>query len=587
MWLIDTESLELVEVWDENSKEYAILSHRWEPGEVSFQDMQDFAVASKKRNFSKIQNLCRQAIHDGYQYAWIDTCCLNRENGIELTEATNSMYRWYQASAVCYVFLFDVFADPSNEKESEKKSETNFEAEVAYSEWFTRGWTLQELIAPRNLVFYNRHWTFLGTKETLSQIITQRTGIDEAILSGYELPSNRSIAQRMSWASGRATTRIEDTAYCLLGIFDINMHLLYGEGNKAFFRLQEEIIKYSDDQTIFAWPINWPNQPGMLAVSPAAFTDCQHIRPIKSRSGQSTYHMTNRGLSIKLWAGPYSGDTYIARLDCVDSSQPSDVDDINQLRLGIFLRRLDEDNQYARVAQNGKTFLQLKASFWEKNASGRPIERIEFNIRQDVTDPTTFKDRIFGFRIATSQLLIHSSSGEKLHKVISRAWNPEQSIMLLKPGEYGTAGMIELNHPNHDIKMIKLGFDFEFNPVCFIAKSKGLYQRTPTVNRNLENNRFNPGVLYNENELAQLQGLHQRTPFDNLAWSKISNGRAWQLTQHSGLWAVKGDRLDGLEVHIEDYGLLRVARTEIKGTMVWDVDFGIRERAKLRKVPFL
>ena len=210
----------------------------------------------------------KEAIREGYQYAWVDTCCINKESSAELSEAINSMYHWYRASAVCYTFLSDVRGTVP---------ENAIAGEIESSAWFTRGWALQELLAPRNMVFYNQDWEYLGTKRTLSRLLTYRTGIDEAILSKQEPFSRRSIAQRMSWASRRTTTRIEDTAYCLLGIFDVNMPLLYGEREKAFLRLQEEITKKSTDHSLFAWPIHRDSQTGLLADSPAAFESCRYI----------------------------------------------------------------------------------------------------------------------------------------------------------------------------------------------------------------------------------------------------------------------------------------------------------------------
>ena len=243
MRLVNSHTLRLEEVQDENAKKYAILSHRWEADEVSFQDMQDPVMASNKKGFMKIQKSCEHALKVGIEYVWVDTCCINKGSSAELSEAINSIYRWYKASIFCYALLSDVDCDSSDAETTEQQ--------VKSSLWFTRGWTLQELLAPREIVFYNCKWEVLGTKQTLSQILTLRTGIDEGILGGEPL-SRRSIAQRMSWASQRATTRIEDTAYCLLGIFDVNMPMLYGEGEKAFLRLQEEIIKQSDDHSIFA-----------------------------------------------------------------------------------------------------------------------------------------------------------------------------------------------------------------------------------------------------------------------------------------------------------------------------------------------
>ena len=146
---------------------------------------------------------------------------------------------------------------------------------------------MQELIAPLNVYFYSKDWTYLGSKGELSATITYITGIDESSLSGGSL-SEASVAKRMSWASKRVTTRKEDLAYCLLGIFGVNMPMLYGEGDKAFTRLQEEIIKESDDQSLFAWGLDQDStppiysSPGILARSPADFALSGNIRPCKT-----------------------------------------------------------------------------------------------------------------------------------------------------------------------------------------------------------------------------------------------------------------------------------------------------------------
>src|SRR6195952_1344773 len=165
------------------------------------------------------------------------------------------MYQWYRRSAVCFAYLSDVssveadFEHDGDIDQSHVQSQSSFER----ARWFTRGWCLQELLAPRNMHFYNKHWEYIGSKDSLGSLISTGTGIDE---DSFVIPdlSVLSVAYRMSWAACRQTTRPEDIAYCLLGIFNINMPLLYGEGEeKAFFRLQEEILKNSDDQSLLAW----------------------------------------------------------------------------------------------------------------------------------------------------------------------------------------------------------------------------------------------------------------------------------------------------------------------------------------------
>ena len=155
------------------------------------------------------------------------------------------MFQWYQLAKACYAYLADV-QTPTNDNRSDLSSH------LKQSQWFKRGWTLQELVAPSKVLFLAKDWTDLGSKDELCFSIEEITGVDKKVLLGTSAPQDFSIAKRMSWASGRKTTRVEDLAYCLMGIFNVNMPLLYGEGQKAFIRLQEEIMKDSDDQSLFA-----------------------------------------------------------------------------------------------------------------------------------------------------------------------------------------------------------------------------------------------------------------------------------------------------------------------------------------------
>jgi hypothetical protein len=247
MRLLHTETMQVREFFGSHIPPYAILSHRWEVGEVSYHDMRygiRHGVVEKKVGFAKIQNCCDQAATDGLAYAWVDTCCIDKSSSAELSEAINSMYQWYQKAAVCYVYLSDVIHPAAGEKytANESVSSTNsFNTEqFLASRWWTRGWTLQELIAPRIVRFFahnGNRWSLLGDKSSLLEIIVDRTSIDRKVLEGYHVKTC-SIANRMSWASERETTRIEDTAYSLLGLFGVNMPLLYGEGDRAFIRLQ-------------------------------------------------------------------------------------------------------------------------------------------------------------------------------------------------------------------------------------------------------------------------------------------------------------------------------------------------------------
>ncbi|KAH6889426.1 heterokaryon incompatibility protein-domain-containing protein, partial [Thelonectria olida] len=223
---------------------YAILSHVWGSDEVTLQDL-GRSDLDQKPGWVKIVKFCQtvtQFFPEPLEYVWVDTCCIDKTSSAELSESINSMFRWYQMSQVCYAYLEDVSHDGPGPVGSD------FEK----SRWFTRGWTLQELIAPHTVDFFDGQWRHIGDKMQLAHRVSQRAGIDQGTLLTGDC-STSSVAQKMSWASERETTRPEDMAYCLLGIFDISMTMLYGEGEKAFVRLQEEILQEYDDNTIFAW----------------------------------------------------------------------------------------------------------------------------------------------------------------------------------------------------------------------------------------------------------------------------------------------------------------------------------------------
>jgi len=217
---------------------YAILSHTWETGqEVTFEDVQNHTAAGRQKSgFQKIEFCLAQAERDGIQHVWIDTCCICKADHSELQTALNSMFRWYRDAVVCYVYLSDVSVEDG---ESQSEWEPAFRA----SRWFTRGWTLQELLAPSKVLFYSQEGTFLGDKGTLERQIHEVTGIALPALRG-DLLSTFSVDERLSWIQGRQTTREEDKAYALFGLFGVLMSLRYGEGEEeAFKRLRKKIEK--------------------------------------------------------------------------------------------------------------------------------------------------------------------------------------------------------------------------------------------------------------------------------------------------------------------------------------------------------
>jgi hypothetical protein len=235
---------------------YAILSHTWgsDEDEVTFNDLQTGAGRSKA-GYRKIQFCGKQSIRDGLKHFWVDTCCIDKSNNTELSEAINSMFRWYRDSVKCYVYLPDISTQYYDEDDQIFRSKMDHAFQG--SRWFTRGWTLQELIAPRSVEFFSLEGEFLGDKKSLEQQIHEITSIPVTALQGSP-PSQFTVEERMLWTARRRTTRKEDEAYCLLGIFDIFMPLLYGEGKeKAFIRLQEEIDK----------PLSKPFQSRIMSLS--------------------------------------------------------------------------------------------------------------------------------------------------------------------------------------------------------------------------------------------------------------------------------------------------------------------------------
>jgi Heterokaryon incompatibility protein (HET) len=230
--------LTLTEFFESAIPQYAILSHRWGTEEVTFKDLLD-GKGKSRTGYGKIQFCGEQARRDGLQYFWVDTCCIDKSNSTELAEAINSMFRWYQEAVRCYVYLSDV--STLERKASDTSTECIWESDFRNSEWFTRGWTLQELLAPRSVEFFSREGKPLGDKRTLKQHIQEITGIPVSALEGAPLFQFR-VEERLSWAENRQTTRGEDKAYSLLGLFGIHLPLIYGEGEEhAFKRLKKEI----------------------------------------------------------------------------------------------------------------------------------------------------------------------------------------------------------------------------------------------------------------------------------------------------------------------------------------------------------
>ncbi|KAK9780544.1 putative Heterokaryon incompatibility protein-domain-containing protein [Seiridium cardinale] len=363
MHLLNTRTPKLETFLGRGKPKYAILSHTWGNDEVLYEDVRNSPVSvwSKKAGGSKVQRSAGTALKNDLYYIWVDTCCIDKSSSAELSEAINSMYLWYRRSSVCYAYLSDVLI----------RDEAIL---FPNSRWFARGLTLQELIAPLKVDFYDREWRPIGSRADLASRITAITSIDFDLLAGKESSrpadlNTYSVSQRMAWASRRHTTRVEDEAYCLMGIFDVNMPLLYGEGQKAFRRLQEEVLKRTNDQSIMVYNMSMSNQSHnhVLAPSPNSFDGM----PLVRRHGGpdlDAIRLTSDGLQVRLQVcpvlapTPVDATTKVGLLDCfvnVDDTWISRAAIVVtklknsyylQDRLGIYIVRPDRGDIAGRLS---------------------------------------------------------------------------------------------------------------------------------------------------------------------------------------------------------------------------------------------
>ena len=273
MRLLNTKTLQLKEFVPGQVPDYVILSHRWHSEELTFEDVAKHSIndssslVRRKTGFLKVRGACRLAASDGYDWIWIDSCCIDKSSSADLQEAINSMWDYYAKSNICYVYMEDVLNSTAGEP-----GRMSFRT----SSWFTRGWTLQELIAPVYVEFYAADWSPIGTKLERYEELALITSIDSQLLCQNKSVDSYSAAERLSWAAHRQFTREEDEAYALLGLFQINMPMLYGEGRvHAFMRLQEAIYRSTHDHSLFLfrYSLHTGDSQPLLADSPTRF--CQ------------------------------------------------------------------------------------------------------------------------------------------------------------------------------------------------------------------------------------------------------------------------------------------------------------------------
>lgn len=471
MWLINTTTLKLEEFPTEVGLDYAILSHRWGDDEVLFKDLngsKDLNVLHNKQGFSKVKRCCEQASRDKYSWAWVDTCCIDKSSSAELSEAINSMFHWYRESSMCYAYLFDV--DSLDD--------------IGGSEWFRRGWTLQELLAPTHVQFFGRDWTFLSDKQSLRNELGAITSIPETALLNFR-SEDYCIAEKMSWAVGRQTTREEDLAYCLMGLFDINMPLLYGERTKAFLRLQEMIMEYSTDLSIFLWNGQPRTEFGLLAASPSCFcinlpyNPPQGLRDIFSLPKGWTRN--NAGVSIRLSLRPHYIDEDQKAVFIAVIHEPYRF---GLSGFGIFLERLErscQENDYRRISVDNQTTINLETVIGRPLYSQFPVFITDLLIVREPMIPSS--------SAGSSSFIVKWKAPESLEARVCqrRSDNVKASLEhwpvitsefattwelcfnYLRIEAQGILGYLLVNISDSLRLLVCFGFDVRFQPICIVV----------------------------------------------------------------------------------------------------------------------
>ncbi|RBQ67928.1 hypothetical protein FVER14953_21114 [Fusarium verticillioides] len=295
----------------------------------------------KQKGWSKLKDYCDRASKDGWEWAWMDTCCIDKTNPADTQEAINAMFRWYQNAGVCYAHLSDVdaattsqilsFTEDTSLDSSMDSLRTAAKNKFIGAKWFTRGWTLQELLAPHYLIFVDREWRHMGTRESWALEIEKASNIEARHLNAFNPTdfASCSTAMRFSWASGRETTVEEDESYSLLGLFGISLPLIYGEGGRqAFNRLQRQLIHVYHDDSVFAWKSSQPNPKPGVGILARSVKDFRHASKVIAGQYGNAYSMTNRGLEItsKYWRQKSNPDGVIVRLNCRIRSAPDTED---------------------------------------------------------------------------------------------------------------------------------------------------------------------------------------------------------------------------------------------------------------------
>ena len=399
MRLINTRTFELKEAY--GNPNYAILSHRWGDSEVTFQTLSPTDLANpslRNPSLNKIRGACAQAREQKLEWLWIDTCCIDKANAVEETRSINAMFDWYRSAAVCYTYLHDVDASSSSRLGTFHRQQGN-----QVSEWFERGWTLQELLAPRHMEFYDFKWNYMGTRQDLSADIQRATSINKVYITGDANLDEASVATRLSWMAGRVTKEPEDIAYSMLGILNINMTPQYGEGEKAFMRLQKTLMEDSSDESIFAWivppqglacyrkgnrpPPKWaPDNMswGLLAPSPDCFKNSGDVVVIpdmvvpRSNGG---YTVTQQGVQFQMSMKSGGETTNMFGLPR------------KEITLALNCWRRESDGKpttiVVELVKSGDTYKRMKCNILGQKKGAKPGNNKVLGIDQVLTRPLT------------------------------------------------------------------------------------------------------------------------------------------------------------------------------------------------------
>jgi hypothetical protein len=532
MWLLNTTTLKLHSFF-ENIPHYVILSHTWGEGEVAFEDIAQ-PHAQTMAGYDKIIGCCRLAVGDGFKWAWIDTCCIDKRSSAELSEAINSMYKWYWDAAICYAYLSDVSGGPG------------WKGELETSRWFTRDWTLQELLAPDVVEFYDTQWSFLGTKAKLIDTISGATNIEPKFVLSRETIESASIGTKFSWAAARRTTRAEDMAYCMLGITRVNMPMLYGEGDRAFYRLQLEIIRQTNDHTIFAW------EPGqterktttMLAPSPTCFKKSAGIysavqkRPLKA----STYEITNNGLRAALPVIRIGQERLIALLDC--KTEDGDL-------VGIWLEAA-VDGKYQRLS--GSRLAKVGAD----EAGDAELLSMYLVVKNEHEDTKTNRKQelVVSDIIANHPLYVNGITISTRHATTTlQDILPLEKFMVGQGSNYGTHTNLDSEHRKAQIRFLLDSLVIQEGEVACIRYAAALGSNYRQLLLGLRNGR--PAMR-----------LLSDSEFSETSWS------AEMRTNATGVWDMAADYISEA-AHVAT-SEIRAKKKYVEGKIQWRVTIEVR-----------